>query len=102
MKRNFFILVATLVICFSSFGFVLNDFDVRATDGGDDGTIGKNIGLDLDSMWNATWELANITHNYPLGLIPKGRDFGTWGDNYAADNILKTALIDMDLENVKK
>jgi len=88
MKRKIVVLVVTLLMCLTAIVIVPNDLEVEATPGErsrDDG----GIGLDLDFMWNVTKKLSNVVHQYPDGMIPKGRAWGTWGDNYTAREILK-------------
>ncbi len=107
MKQKIYVLVMTLVFCLSTIVIVLNDVDVEATagGGGQSGEIGEIIGLDLDYMWEVTDNLSNVIHNkqvYPDGSIPKGRAFGTAGDNWTAEYLKREMDIEMGLDNVEK
>ena len=103
MKKKISMLIITMLLCISSVLIVNEDVDVKATAGGGGGDNG-NYSLDYDYMWfNITENLSNVVYDaYEEGEIRKGRDFGTKGDNYTADNILKPEMIEMGLENVKK
>jgi len=89
MKRKIFVIVVMLLMCISATLINPSDFEVEATPGGGGGGEDEGIGLDFDFMWyNITENLSNVVHNYPNGMIPKGRAWGTYGDRWTADNIL--------------
>lgn len=94
------VLVVTLLMSLSAIVIIPNEFRVEATPIGDED--GGSIGLDYDFLWNVTEKIANVVHDYPTGMIPKGRAFGTWGDRYTADYILVSEMNNIGLENVRK
>ncbi len=89
MKNKIISIVVCTLLIATAMIIVPIDFKVKATGGGgEDGSIG----LDYEFMWNVTKELADVVHDpfvYPSGTIPKGRAFGTKGDNHTANYILK-------------
>ncbi len=87
MKKKLYVVLVTLLLVLTSIVIILNDLEVEATPGGGEGEEG--IGLDYDFMWQVTRDLCNVTYKYPPGMIPKGRAWGTWGDNYTAKYILE-------------
>ena len=69
------ILVCMLLITTT---FIINyneDSNVKADPGGG-GEGSDGIGLDFEYMWDITENLSNVVHQYPSGMIPKGRAFG--------------------------
>jgi hypothetical protein len=102
MKKKLSVVIVMMLLFISALLVVNNDVDVVAT-GRDDSKIGKDIGLDLDFMWEVTWKLCNATHKaYDEGDIRKGRDFGTKGDNWTANYLEDQMKYYLELENVKK
>lgn len=102
MKKKIFVVIVTLLMCLSAIVIIPNDSKVEATSGGGDNREDNSIGLDLEFVWNVTNDLANVVHNYPDGMIPKGRAFGTWGDIWTANYLKDVMSIDLELENVQK
>ncbi len=98
------VLLISLLLSVSILLVVNNDFNVEATGGGGEGEDEENsIGLDFGYMWNITVKLANVVHNYPPGVIPKGRDFGSWGDQWTADYLFWEMEYNLTtLENVEQ
>ena len=60
----------------------------------------KAIGLDYNFMWNITKNLSHIIFDYPSDMIPKGRAFGTWGEHYAANDIIAQNMSNIGLYNI--
>ncbi len=61
--------------------------------------------LDFEYMWNVTTELANVIHNtsiYPPGSIKKGRSFGSVGDRWVAEYLLKEFKDNCSFSNARK
>lgn len=93
-----------VLICLSSILILPDDFKVGASSG-EGGS--KDIGLDYDYMWNITKDLSYIIFNenvYPPSenILRKGRGFGTEGERWTAEHILKPNMTAIGLEEVKK
>jgi len=94
------ILVVVMLVLTAIVVIVPNNLKVEAVEG--IGGDAEEYSLDKDFMWNVTTQLANVVHNYPDGMIPMGRAFATWGDNYTADYLNYTMDFDLCLEDVTK
>ena len=81
------ILIVLMLVLVTITMIMPRNLEVKANPVG--GRNGDDIGLDYNFMWNITTELSNVVHKYPPGMIPMGRAFATWGDNYTAQHILK-------------
>ena len=82
-----FVSIFVVSLFFASCLFIVsNDVDVVADSGGggvDDGVFG----LDYWYMWNVTQNISNVVHNYPNDMIPKGRAWATYGENYNVSGV---------------
>ena len=101
MKRKGIVLVLTLLLLLSAIVILPNNFDTEAGSGEKEG---EGIeGLDYDYMWDVTLNLSNVVHNYPSGLIPKGRAFGSWGcENETSEYLFLQMKNYLGLEGVSK
>jgi hypothetical protein len=100
IKRKINVIIVAMLLCMSSVVIFNKDFEVEATPGGGGGED-DSIGLDYAYIWNITEELANVIYEYPPGMIPKGRAYGSWGGNYTVNEILIDEMDNtMGLEDV--
>ena len=90
------IVVFTLLIA-TVFIIVPNSFETKASSGDD-----LSIGLDYEYLMDITTNLSNVIHNesvYPPGSIPKGRDFGSAGDQWTANYLWNEMYYTLGLDN---
>lgn len=101
MMRKICVVLLAFILCISGVMIVNDDVNIKAESvPGGGGENNSGIGLDLDYIWNVTDNLSKIIYEYPPGLIPRGRFFGSWGGNYAAKYINDT-ITALGLENVE-
>ena len=100
--------IVTCLVCMlvlTSVLMVVNNVKNNTVNASDDGggpAVNGAIGLNYSYMWNVTKNLSNAAHSYPVGMIPKGRAFGSWGcENYSA-NYIYNEMINLSLSNVTK
>ena len=91
MEKKIFVVIMTFLMIFSTFVILPNDLNVKADFGEDN----EGIGLDMSFIYSTTVDLSKIIYDYP-----KGRAFGTDGEFYAANNIIKHQMNKMGLYNV--
>ena len=103
MKKKIFILITTLMIITTSYITILNDFEVKATPGGDGDGEEDDIGLDFNWMWDSVIKtMCNATYiPYNGQKILRGREFGTIGEYWAAEKI-ESYMLSCGLKKVKK
>jgi hypothetical protein len=103
MKKKFYVIFVTLLMCLSAIVIISNDFEVEATGGSGN----NSLGLDYDYIWFKILDnLTYVVHNDSIWgagdeVIRKGRSFGTEGDNWTA-NYIRDELENLDLSNVQK
>jgi hypothetical protein len=93
MRRIISICAAVLIVSSSliSIGFIKEARAIPA-----DPIIDPNP-LNMSYIWEKTKNLSDIIYEYPEGLIPKGRAFGSWGGGKAAD-LLEGIMNELSLE----
>ena len=79
MNKQIVAIFMTLLMIGTIFVIIPSDLQVEASGGGGDG---NGIGLNCSYIYDKTYELSNIVKSYP-----KGRAFGTKGENDAAVDI---------------
>jgi len=102
MKRKIIVLILTMLMCLTAIVIIPHDFETEANSGesgGKDGD-GKSNGFDYDYIWSMVRDICNVTHEYPPSMIPKGRAFGTWGEHYAANDIIAQNMSNIGLYNI--
>lgn len=99
-KKIIGIFVCIMLVLTAVVIIVPKDLNVEATS--DEGEEKESTGLDYEYIYNITKRLSfiiNDTTIYPPGTIPKGRFFGTEGEQYAAREILQDEMLSMGLYN---
>ena len=82
MLRKLFVFGLITLLNFSSISIIDIDIFANATSGGD-------IYLDTQYIYNITENLSNVIYKaYNNSEIPKGRYFGSKGEQYAAEDII--------------
>ena len=101
MKNKIVGILTCLMLVLTTMVFVPNNFNVEATPGGGGAGEGDGSPLNNSYIWDQTVAFANVIYEYPPGLIPKGRAFGSWGGDYTVQEILKPEMdITIGLEDV--
>ena len=80
-----------MLISISSITFVNNDIVVKASPGN-----GEDNSLNFNYLYNLTYNLSQVVNNAPLDHgMQKGREFGTTGEHFTKDNIIKPEMINI-------
>ncbi len=85
MERKIICIVVITLVIFSTFASL--HLIEKAKGEEQNPTLSANP-LNLTYIWEQTTNLTNVIYEYPPGLIPKGRAYGSWGANFSADMLL--------------
>jgi len=89
--------IALLLFCSSISYLVLDTVIGNTGDLSDEGD--NDVNISETYIHQIAMKLSNITFQYPTGELVKGRAFGSWGEQYAAEEILQDEMIDLGLYN---
>lgn len=98
MKNKIAGIFLCIILVFSNIIVIIpGDFKVKAEGAGSGNNL--DIGLDFQYIWNIADNLSKVIFNYPSNLIPKGRAFGSWGEQHVALNIIQDEMSAIGLDN---
>ena len=96
-KKIIGIFVCIMLVLTAVVIIVPDNLKVEATPGSGGGE--GDIGLNFSYIRMITENLSNVIYKYPSGMLQKGRAFGTWGEQYTADQIIQDEMIEIGLYN---
>jgi hypothetical protein len=104
MKNKLYVIFVTLLILTCGLFIGTKDLDVKATSSGGSNCGIDDIGLDVNWMWNDVIStICNATYEaYKGDNIIRGREIGTKGDRWSANEIEEYMREDCGLENVEQ